>query len=348
MEAIPLQRHWLSAVSGTVGALMLTLFTPVTTMAHLKHEEKTSSTLKTAYIDVSVATLWTSPGLTRPIDQPSLSNPVDIRAWIDSMDTQQKLWLVGNLQTQALYGTKVTVLNTEGGWVEVAVHGQPTPKNPIGYPAWMPKAQLTFNRQYQHLQAHHPFALVTKPTAWLYDDRRLHHKDMELSFDTRLPVLARHGHEVLVATTAEGNKWMRADDVAVYRSNRDIPKPTGQDLVERAKLFLGLPYLWAGTSGFGFDCSGFTHTIYDSFGITIPRDADAQAQAGIPVAKDELQPGDLVFFAYDHGKGYIHHVAMYIGDGKIIQSPNTGSSVDIVNLDDFAYSDQYAGARRYI
>ena len=58
----------------------------------------------------------------------------------------------------------------------------------------------------------------------------------------------------------------------------------------------------AGTSGFGFDCSGFTHTIYKSHGITIPRDSGPQSRAGVAVDKENLQKGDLIFFAHDQGK----------------------------------------------
>lgn len=95
------------------------------------------------------------------------------------------------------------------------------------------------------------------------------------------------------------------------------------------KKFLGLHYLWAGMSGFGFDCSGFTFTIYQSHGITIPRDSSVQAQYGQSVPLNELQPGDLLFFAYDEGKGKVHHVAMYAGNGMMIHSPNSKKNVEI-------------------
>ena len=92
------------------------------------------------------------------------------------------------------------------------------------------------------------------------------------------------------------------NDGTVYRSQTDIPKPTADDLINTGKMFLGLPYIWAGTSGFGFDCSGFTHTIYKSHGITIPRDSGPQSRAGVAVDKENLQKGDLIFFAHDRGK----------------------------------------------
>jgi cell wall-associated NlpC family hydrolase len=175
---------------------------------------------------------------------------------------------------------------------------------------------------------------------------------MELSADTRLPVLARVGSMVLVATPDRGDRWLPARDVRVYGKASDIPRPTGADLVRTAKAFVGLHYLWAGTSSFGFDCSGFTHTVYDLNGITIPRDSGPQKAGGKPVGKDELQAGDLIFYAYNHGTGSIHHVGMYIGEGYEIDAPGNSateeSPLEIVQVDQHRYADQYAGAARYL
>ncbi|WP_162875106.1 C40 family peptidase, partial [Enterobacter cloacae] len=78
-------------------------------------------------------------------------------------------------------------------------------------------------------------------------------------------------------------------------------------------------------SSYGYDCSGFAYSMYASQGITIPRDASDQALAGTEAASNQLRPGDLLFFAYEEGKGRIHHVGIYIGDGKMIHSPDSKS-----------------------
>lgn len=311
---------------------------------------------RTAYVDVAVATAWVSPGLNRPVDAPAVANPVDIRAWTGRMTLAQRADLVGKLETQALFGNPVRVLERKDGWAHVAVVGQPTPREALGYPGWVPARQIISrtpgSAAFGTLQRTRPFALVTSPTAWLSKDPTSRHHDMEISADTRLPVLARTPSAVRVATPDRGDRWLAARDVHVYAKGADIPEPTGADLVRTAKMFAGVHYLWAGTSGFGFDCSGFTHTVYDLHGITIPRDADAQKAAGRPVAKDALHPGDLIFYAYDHGAGGIHHTGMYIGDGYEIDAPANSatqeSPLEIVKVNEHRYADQYAGAVRFL
>ena len=103
--------------------------------------------------------------------------------------------------------------------------------------------------------------------------------------------------------------------------------------------FLGLHYLWGGLSRWGYDCSGLTWAAYRAHGITIPRDADAQFAAGRPVSLSQMLPGDLLF--YEHP--VVGHVAMYIGGGKMIESPNSRSEVRIVPV----RASDFRGVRRF-
>jgi gamma-D-glutamyl-L-lysine dipeptidyl-peptidase len=312
-------------------------------------ESSAAASLPSAYVDVSVATVWTAPASPRPVDHPALANPVNIPRWLSDMSLADKLGLTDDnlTQTQALYGNRVDILARQAGWDEVAVPGQPTPKNPLGYPGWMPSVQLTAGHGFAALQSGRPFALVQAPTAWLYDNSALTQENMQISAGTRLPVLTRAGQAILVATPDRGGKWLSARDAAVYRSASDIPYPTGASLVSYAERFLHTPYLWAGRSGFAFDCSGFVSLIYQVNGITIPRDAAAQAQygGGRMVSKNDLQPGDLLFYATSQDPGSIFHVAMYIGHQQMIEAYDAATPVRITAV---RFGPDYWGAERFL
>jgi gamma-D-glutamyl-L-lysine dipeptidyl-peptidase len=122
-------------------------------------------------------------------------------------------------------------------------------------------------------------------------------------------------------------------------ATRALPR-TRADLVRSAEQFVGLHYLWGGLSRWGYDCSGLTWAVYRAHGITIPRDADAQFASGTPVALAHILPGDLLF--YEHP--VVGHVAMYIGGGKMIESPNSASEVRIVPV----RTSDFRGARRFL
>ena len=108
-------------------------------------------------------------------------------------------------------------------------------------------------------------------------------------------------------------------------ATRKLPV-TRADIVRTARQFVGLHYLWGGLSRWGYDCSGLTWAAYRAHGITIPRDADAQFAAGKPVSLSAMLPGDLLF--YEHP--VVGHVAMYIGNGQMVEAPNSRSEVRIV------------------
>jgi len=234
-----------------------------------------------AVIDVEVATLWIEPGQARTIDEPSLTNPTDVRRWVSTMTVADKQWLVGRLATQALRGDRVTVIGASGDWTKVVVADQPSSLDSRGYPGWLPTVQL-------------------RP----------------------------------------GTPGPGADTGG--------PPPTGEDLVRSAQAFSGVDYLWAGVSPLGFDCSGLTWAVYRAHGMVIPRDAADQAGEGTPVDRADLTPGDLLFYASGPEQATIHHVAMYVGNGTMIQSPATGRSVETVPVETPGLAGEFWGARRYL
>jgi len=105
------------------------------------------------------------------------------------------------------------------------------------------------------------------------------------------------------------------------------------EILETAKEFLGVKYVWAANGPNAFDCSGFTKYVFEKHGITIPRYSGYQAKVGTKVAYNELQKGDLVFFDTDtRGKGKVNHVGIFLGDNKFIHASSGGKRVMITSF----------------
>ncbi|OQA19215.1 MAG: putative peptidoglycan endopeptidase LytE precursor [bacterium ADurb.Bin363] len=119
---------------------------------------------------------------------------------------------------------------------------------------------------------------------------------------------------------------------------------SGNGLVDTAYSYMGVPYVWGGTTAYGFDCSGFAQRVYADNGISILRTADAQFTQGISLSREELQPGDLVFFTtYTWGAS---HVGIYIGNSEFIHASSGAGEVTINSLNDYYYNARFLGGRR--
>ena len=118
------------------------------------------------------------------------------------------------------------------------------------------------------------------------------------------------------------------------------------DLVVTAMGFLGVPYRRGGNSAeTGFDCSGFVRAMYEqTVGLVLPRRAAEQAQATQTIAREDLKPGDLVFF--NTMRRAFSHVGIYVGDGKFIHSPRSGSQVRVEDMRSAYWTTRFNGARR--
>lgn len=117
-----------------------------------------------------------------------------------------------------------------------------------------------------------------------------------------------------------------------------------EKVVAECQKYLGIKYVWGGTTTNGFDCSGLVQYVYKQLGITIPRVARDQCEALTPVSITELLPGDLVFFK--KGDAAVHHVGMYVGNGQMIHAPYTGTTVQYQTLREGSYRETfYRGGR---
>lgn len=306
--------------------------------------------MKPAIIAVSVATVWTKPESPIDLDQPALTAPADLRGWLGSLTVEDRLEFYNRnaIQTQALFGTRVEVLEEQGEWSHILIPEQSCKKNEIGYPGWVPTAQLAPWSDAYQLTWGQPAVIVTAAHARLYDLELA--EGIELAYLTRLPLIEETSEGVIVSTVF-GPSLLRKDDVQIVKNGEPVPVQApvnkGEAIVANAKRFLGLPYLWGGMSSYGYDCSGFAYNMHRSLGIVIPRDASDQALAGVQVEKSDLLPGDLLFFAYEEGKGRVHHVGIYIGNGEMIHSPDSRGAIEIVELSGYKLKHEHSVSRRY-
>lgn len=262
--------------------------------------------------------------------------------------------------SQAIYGSNVTLLAAQGEWsrIQTADH----------YKGWVRSRHLRLVQSGTGyatsgviVQVHSLFANVYREP-----DITRHQPVITIPFESRLEVIADEeeaGAKKTDAKKTEGKKsdakasqegwlhvrlpdkrdeWIQAGDVVADPKPLSIPES-----IELAKRFLGIPYLWGGSSSFGFDCSGFTQMLVRARGVIIPRDADKQAawKGGIAVERKDLQPGDLLFFGASAKE--ITHTGMYIGDGQFIHdTTNDHPVVQISRLDDQPWTKLLVASRR--
>jgi cell wall-associated NlpC family hydrolase len=298
-----------------------------------------------ALIAVSVANVWVTRHKARTVDQPALQKPARVDRWLASMTLRQRRGLDTRLATQVRYGDEVDVRRVVGPWTSVEIPEQTGKSFPGGIRGWVASRQLV--RVPAGWTTHARVATVTATTARLdqWRDGRSH--ALRVSYATSLPVLAVRPHTVVVAVPgAAASARLSRADVNVHRVGTAAIPASQHRVVQQAGRFLGLPYLWAGTSAWGFDCSGLVETVYGEMGVALPRDAADQSTVGTPIARRNLRPGDLVFLSSNNRRDSIHHVAIYVGHGRVIHAPYTGAPIERTSLWHSYLAAEYWGATR--
>ena len=256
-----------------------------------------------AVVRVPVATLWTAPEAVRPVDRPALAAAPDVAAWIAGMDRDQQ---VGEcVLSQLLLGERLLVTELRAdGWAHVVALEQPAAKlDSRGYPGWLPAAQLTAPPEPD------PSATPLVVDATLTALRAAPDGPVALPgvvLGTRLAPTGRpvDGWRPVHAPGRPDPLWAPAGDLVPLPAER----PEAKEVLAVAERLHDLTYVWGGLSSHGIDCSGLVRLAWRRYGVTLPRDADDQAEATTALALDEERPGDLYFFARPSRR--IHHVGI--------------------------------------
>lgn len=226
------------------------------------------------------------------------------------------------LVTQTLMGWPVRVLKEQSGWF--LVHTEPD-----GYLGWIEDLQLTRATA----EDRHNWETSTRLIALVP------HTILRQAPSVTSEPVADLVIGSLVRSAGESNSWAEvllpdgrrgfvpASDVQDYQRWKEMSAPIAESVSDTARQFMGVPYLWGGTSANGFDCSGFAKTVLFLNGIHLPRDTDQQAEVGEPVVIDtrltHLKKGDLLFFgtaATADRPERISHVGIHVGDLEFIHA----------------------------
>lgn len=262
-------------------------------------------------VAVPVATMWTSPEAVRPMDSPATADAPDVPAWIAGMSVADLKDLDGRTLTQLLLGERVLVESVEGDWAKVIAVEQPAAKlGAHGYPGFVRLAHLAAPRPViAKVSATYPAVVVVD--AVTTDLRAVPGGEVTLAgvvIGTRLPVAGEaDGGWVPVRVPGAGTMaWVREADVAPASAGR----PGAEEVLAVASRLIDVPYVWGGMSAYGIDCSGLVHLAHRRLGVTVPRDADDQANDSQPLPPGQERPGDLYFFAMDGNP--VHHVGFVV------------------------------------
>jgi hypothetical protein len=226
------------------------------------------------------------------------------------------------LVTQAILGTPINILKKgEDGYYLV--------QTPDGYISWLDNDGFTSMKE-------------TEFRSWQNSDKLIYLNEYGFSFSepdissqhvsdlvagNLLKFVAEDGMFYIINYPDGREAFVKKDEAKLFNEWNNSLNPTGETILETAYSFMGIPYLWGGTSTKGMDCSGFTKTVYFLNGIILARDASQQVNTGELVDTEDgwknLQAGDLLFFgrkALGDRKERITHVAIYIDDGDFIHA----------------------------
>jgi cell wall-associated NlpC family hydrolase len=242
--------------------------------------------------------------------------------------------------SQAVLGTELAIEESRKGWYYARM--------PDDYRGWIEAAWVRVHApgegaypataqvaEIQSLLAflyHAPFASARAPA-------------LQVTLGVRLEAGEEREGWVQVVLPDASARWVQRGHVALLAADAPRSRGSVEAVLTTAKRFLGLPYLWGGTTPLGIDCSGFVQLVYRQHGVHLVRDSHLQyTQPGLtPVGRAGLQAGDLLFF----GRERITHVGLCMGDGAFIHATtHKWPVVQVSRLDETHWTSLYRGARR--
>ena len=227
-----------------------------------------------------------------------------------------------DMASQAVMGWTARVLKKQSGWY--LVHTEPD-----NYLGWIEELQLTLvNENGITAWTTAPRVIVVSPITSVRERATSDSTPVtDVVIGSLLRSDGREGSWTRVMLPDGRRGYLRDGEAVELESWKAALQPTAANVELTALQFMGIPYLWGGTSSKGFDCSGFTKTVLRMNGIELPRDADQQAQTGmeVPIGNglDQLQKGDLLFFgtrAAGDRPERITHVGIYVGAGEFLHA----------------------------
>lgn len=291
-------------------------------------------------VNVTTTFLW-SKNLEHPVQEKIREQDRKEHFYTLTDEEAMSLYKDRLVDSELLYGDIVEVLETSGEYAQVTVIKQAYKNEPKGYPGWIFNKDLApipdgWSEELDQIAVKQPIAKIN-----IIKDNQS--SQMDLSIGTILSVLEETTDEYKVLTPA-GIGIIGKRDAHLLS---DLPLNAVDQLINNAKSFLDLRYVWAGTSAAGFDCSGFVYTLFRTFNIWLSRDAQEQVFEGEAHSYEEAKPGDLLFFAYQEGYGEVHHVGIYLGEDQMIHSQTPGSKVMITKLEGTNYQKELCAVRRF-
>ncbi|MBK9012726.1 MAG: C40 family peptidase [Saprospiraceae bacterium] len=248
------------------------------------------------------------------------------------------------LATQALLGATLRVWKKQGDFYLV--------QSPDDYFGWLDDGglQLMTAAEYENW-TNSERAIITQDFVFAYENAdEKSQKITDLVAGNMVQVIENKRVFTKISLPDGRSGFVKKENLSPLGTWLASRQPTAENILATAREMMGRPYLWGGTSGKGMDCSGFTKMAFFLNGIQLPRDASQQVHTGELVETDtstlqNLQPGDLLFFgrkATPEKKERISHVAIYLGDGKIIHASDRVKVESLVRGDPSFVEDRLA------